>query len=149
MIRNDFVYNLDLEDPIFDPLREDYEEFENWFKKISREGRKCWVHYKEDGGIGALLIYKFEDEPIDSAPLFPKKTRLKISTFVVTDVGHKIGDLLIQLAIDISVKHNLSEIYLTHFTRPADRLVELISEYDFYKAAMNKRGEDIFLKTIR
>lgn len=147
-LKRDFVYNLDLEDPIFDLLREDYEEFEVWFKKISREGRKCWVHYREDGGIGALLIYKFEDEPVDSAPPLPKKKRLKISTFVVTDVGHKIGELFIKLAIDISIKNDISEIYLTHFTRPEDRLVELISEYGFYKAAVNQRGEEIFIKRI-
>jgi rRNA-processing protein FCF1/predicted RNA-binding protein with PUA-like domain len=149
-LKKEFVYNLDLEDPIFDSLKEDYEKFKfgKWFKKISREGRKCWVHYKEDGGIGALLIYKFEDEPIDSAPPLPRRKRLKISTFVVTDVGHKIGELFIKLALDISVKNNLSEIHLTHFTRPEDRLVELISEYGFYKAAVNQRGEEVFIKKV-
>lgn len=147
-LKEDFVYNLILEDPIFDSLKEDYEEFGYWFKNISREGRKCWVHYKEDGSIGALLIYKFEYEPINSTPPLPKKKRLKISTFVVTDVGHKIGELFIKVAIDISIKNDLSEIYLTHFTRPEDRLVELISEYGFYKAAVNQRGEEIFIKKI-
>lgn len=148
-LKEDFIYNLNLEDLIFDSLKGDYEEFEDWFKNISREGRKCWVHYEEDGSIGAILIYKFEDEPIDSTPQLPKKKRLKISTFVVTDVGHKIGELFIKLSIDISIKNDISEIYLTHFTRPEDRLVELISEYGFYKAAVNKRGEDIFLKKMR
>ena len=147
-LKEDFVYNLNLSDPIFDALKRDYEEFEGWFKNISRKGRKCWVHYRKDGSIGALLIYKFEDEAIEATPPLPKKNRLKISTFIVTHVGHKIGELFIKLSIDISIKNELSEIYLSHFTEPDDRLVELISEYGFFKVSKNKRGEDIFIKKL-
>jgi len=76
------------------------------------------VHYREDGSIGALLIYKTENEPIDSKPPLPKKKSLKLSTFIVTYVSHKIGELFIKLSIDFVVKNNISEIYLTHFTEP-------------------------------
>lgn len=147
-LKEDFVYNLDLNDPIFDKLKKDYPEFEKWFLKISKEGRKCWVHHKVDGKIGALLIFKIEDEPIEGTPSLPKKKRLKISTFIVTNVGQKIGELFIKLSIDFCVKNNLSEMYLTHFTEPDDRLVQLISEYGFRKVSVNNRGEDIFLKRM-
>ncbi len=147
-LRDEYVYNLNLKDPIFDSLKKDYEEFEGWFRRISREGRKCWVHFREDGSIGALLIRKIEDEPVDSNPPLAKKKRLKISTFKVTDVGHKVGELFIKLSTDISIENGISEIYLTYFTKPEDRLVELISEYGFYKAAVNQRGEDVFIKKL-
>jgi len=147
-LREEYVYNLNLRDPIFDSLRNEYEEFDAWFRKIKREGRKCLVHYREDGSIGALLIYKIEDEPIDSNPPLAKKKRLKISTFKVTHVGYKLGELLIKLSTDISLKYDISEIYLTHFGKPEDRLVELISEYGFYKVAVNQRGEEIFIKKL-
>jgi len=144
-----FVYNLDLNDPIFDKLKKDYPEFvEKWFPKISREGRKCWVYHKSDGKIGALLIFKIEDESIEGIPSLPKKKRLKISTFIVTNVGQKIGELFIKLSVDFCVKNNLSEMYLTHFTEPDDRLVRLISEYGFRKVSVNLRKEDIYLKRI-
>ncbi len=65
-LRKECVYNLSLNDPIFDSLKESYEGFEEWFRKVSREGRRCLVHSREGGRIGVLLIYKFEDEPIDS-----------------------------------------------------------------------------------
>ncbi|VVB97263.1 Uncharacterised protein [uncultured archaeon] len=142
------VFKLDTNDPFFESLKEDYGEFETWFKKISREGRKCWVYSKEDGSIGALLIYKFENEPIDSNPPFPAKRRLKISTLKVTHTGYKIGELFIKLALEYSIKNKLTEIYLTHFTKPDDSLVGLITEYGFYRAAKNRRGEDIFIKEL-
>lgn len=147
-LKEELVYNLKTDDPFFDSLKEDYGEFEAWFKKISKEGRKCWVYFKEDGSIGAILIYKFENEPIDSNPPFPAKRRLKISTLKVTHTGYKIGELFIKLALEYSIKNDLAEIYLTHFTKPDDYLAGLITEYGFYRAAKNRRGEDIFIKEL-
>jgi len=77
-----------------------------------------------------------------------KRKRLKLSTFKIRYEGHKIGELFIKLSVDISIQNGISEIYLTHFTESEDRLVELISEYGFYKTASNSRGEDIFLKKL-
>ncbi|MCM2465425.1 PIN domain-containing protein [Methanoculleus oceani] len=147
-VEEDFIYNLKLSDPIFTTLKEDYKEFEEWFRKSSRQGRKCWVHYNSDGSIGALLIYKIEEEPLDTIPPFPKKKREKISTFIVRNIGQKIGELFIKLAVDIAIKNGTEEIYLTHFTKPDDRLVELISEYGFKLEARNLRGEEVFIKRI-
>lgn len=143
-----FIYNLDIRDPIFDSLKEDYPEFNDWFKIISRQARKCWVHYNTDGSIGALLIYKIEDESLDTIPPYPKKKRVKISTFIVRNIGQKIGELFIKLAIDIAIKHQTEELYLTHFTKKEDRLVELITEYGFLVSGKNQRGEEIFTKKI-
>lgn len=39
-LKREYVRDLDYEDPIFDSLKEEYlPEFEDWFKKISDEGR--------------------------------------------------------------------------------------------------------------
>jgi len=149
-LKNESVKNLDYSDPILDSLKEEYNpEFERWFKKISNQGRKSWVYYRTDGSIGALLIYKFEDESIDdSKPSLPKKKRLKIATLKVTHIGYKIGELFIKMAVDISVRKGINEIYLTHFTKTPDRLVELISEYGFNKVALKDDGQDIFVKRL-
>ncbi len=147
-LKEEFVYNLDKNEPIFDELKKDYPEFDEWLQKISREGRKCWTHYGRDNKIGALLIFKIEDEPINGIPPLPKEKRLKISTFIVRNVGQKIGELFIKLSIDLCVKNGLKEAYLTHFTKPDDRLVLLISEYGFRKVASNNRGEGIYLKKL-
>lgn len=150
-LKEDAVHNLDLNDAIFDSLKKEYgeSEFSNWFKKSSREGRKCWVYYRMDGSIGALLIRKIEHEAIQSIPPLPAKKRLKVATLKVTHIGYKIGELFIKLAIDYSIRNNIYEIYLTHFTNPEnDNLVDLITEYGFYKAAVKDNGEDIFVKEL-
>ena len=152
-LKNEVAYNLNYEDPIFDSLKEEYHpEFGDWFKKISREGRKCWVYYRNDGSIGAILIYKFEDETIDDArPSLPKAKRLKIALMKVTHIGYKLGELFIKMAVDLAVKNDIYEIYLTHFTAPDDQLVELITDYGFDKVAVKPKGEkleDIYVKKL-
>ncbi|MBN1235616.1 MAG: EVE domain-containing protein [Methanotrichaceae archaeon] len=149
-LKREFVRDLNYDDPIFDSLKEEYmPEFEGWFKKISYEGRRSWVYYRKNGRIGAILIYKLEAEPIeDSKPPLPEKKRLKVSMLKVTFIEHKIGELFIKMAVDVSVKNNISEIYLTHFTKSNDPLVKLISEYGFNKAAVKNNGEDIFIKKL-
>lgn len=142
------IHNLNLSDPFFDSLKEEYPEFDDWFKKSKREGRNCLVNYKDDGSIGALLVYKFEDEPIDAIPKIPRKKRIKLSTFKVAQFGYKIGELFIKLSIDIAIKNGFSEVYLTHFIQPDDRLVELITEYGFHHVGTNSRGEAIYMKQL-
>ena len=142
------VYNLDLNDSIFDSLKEEYDGFNRWWKKICREGRKAWVHYVNDK-IGAILILKEENEPIDSTPPLPKKRRLKISTLIVDpiDRGHKIGELFIKISVQTAIQKGIDEIYLTHFTKQNDFLAVLIEEYGFHMVA-KKNGEDIFVKRL-
>jgi hypothetical protein len=142
------VYRLNLEDHIFDGLKAEYPEFVDWFRKISKQGRKCWVYLKPDKQIGALLIYKVENEPVDAEPPLPAKNRMKIATFIVTSTGNKIGELFVKLAVHYSIKNSLDELYLTHFVKPNDQLIPLISEYGFESMGKNKRGEGIFLKSL-
>ncbi|MGI6017063.1 MAG: EVE domain protein [Euryarchaeota archaeon ADurb.Bin190] len=149
-LKREFVRNLNYDDRIFDTLKEEYKPgFEVWFKRISKEGRKSWVYYRKDGTIGAILIYKLETESIDdSKPPLPERKRLKVAMLKVTYIEHKIGELFIKMAVDVSVKNKIDEIYLTHFTKANDPLVKLISEYGFNKIAIKNNGEDIFAKRL-
>jgi predicted nucleic acid-binding protein len=147
-LKEEFLYNLDVYDSFFDSLKEEYPEFDEWFREKSRQGRKCWVYLKDDNTIGALLIYKIENEPIDSDPPLPRKKRLKLCTFKATVLGRKIGELFIKLSVEYSIKNSLEEIYLTHFTKEEDYLVDLITEYGFYNTARNRRGEDVYIKEL-
>ncbi|WP_407282848.1 PIN domain-containing protein [Methanolobus sp. WCC1] len=149
-LKNEQVFNLDITDPFFDSLKKEYSGFEDWFIKISRSGRKCYVHYEEKDKIGALLIYKIEDETLDSTPVMPKKKRLKLSTFKVSHVGNKIGELFIKLAVNYARSNNLNELYLTHhIDGNIDYLVELIKNFGFEKkATLNSTGEAIFIKKL-
>ncbi len=147
-IKEKKVYNLDINDEIFDTLKEEYEEFEEWFEKISREGRDCLVYYEPDGSMGAILIYKIENEPIDVGKVLPAKKRLKIATLKVSSIGNKIGELFMRISVDYSIIHDLQEIYLTHFSQSSDYLVDLIEEYGFLNVGKNSRGEEVFIKEL-
>lgn len=143
------VHNLNLDDPIFDSLKRDYEGFGRWWEKISKEGRKAWIHFV-NGRIGAILILKDENEPIDSIPPLPKKKRLKICTLKVDpiDRGSKIGELFIKISIQTAIQKGIDEVYLTHFTESNDFLVSLIEEYGFRHIAEKENGEDVFVKQL-
>src|SRR3989442_7023364 len=94
------------------------------------------------------MNFKVEHEPLPFNPPFPERKRLKLSTFKVTHTGHKIGELFVTLAVHHAMAESCEETYLTHFTRPRDDLVELISEYGFEHAANTSLGEDVLLKEI-
>lgn len=130
------VSNLDVKDPIFDTLRSDYKGFDEWLAKKASSGRECWTYQNTDGSLGAVLIYKFEEEIIPSTPPLPKEKRLKISTMKVSHVGYKIGELLLKLSFDLAIRNNIPEIYLTYFTQNGDILLDLIKEYGFKKASV-------------
>lgn len=141
------AHNLDINDPIFSSLKEEYPNFIEWWEKISREGRKAWVYYFKDKILGAILIYKIENEPIASSPPLPRKRRLKICTFNVTYRGYKIGELFVKISIEFAIGNNIDELYLMHFTKPDDYLVELIDDFGFHKTA-EQNGQDVFIKRL-
>jgi hypothetical protein len=156
-IKSDFMYNIDHLDPFFDSLREDYSanQFNDWFIKKSREGRKCWLHMANHK-LKAIMILKDEDEEIaliNQAPL-PRKPRLKIATFKVACKGYRVGELLLKLAIGYSIDHKQDEIYLTHFVRENDDLLKLITRHGFEyigeRNLINGKGdyEKVFLKRL-
>ncbi len=147
-LTEDAVHNLRIDDEFFDSLREEYLGFDKWFTRVSREGRRCWVYRGPTGAIGALLIHKIEDEPIDCAPPLGAHPRLKICTMKVSDYGQKIGELFIRLSVQYCLQSGLDEVYLTHFTRGADHLVALITEFGFERVAVKSTGEDVFLKRV-
>ncbi len=143
------LYTLDIEDPIFNSLKQEYPDFEKWWRKKCREGRKAWVYFQENRTIGAILILKLEEESIPSTPSLPEKKRVKICTLKVKETGHKIGELFIKISVRLAIKNQRDELYLTHFTKlEGDRLVDLIKEFGFNQAAKTSDGEAVYVKNI-
>lgn len=148
-LQHDYVYHLDINDPFFDSLKGKYTGFENWFKDISREHRKCFVHFRKDNLIDALLIYKEENETIDVIDkTLPKKNRLKLCTLKVSNLGNKIGELFIKLSIDYALQKDIEEIYLTLFSIDNEYLIELVSEYGFERIGITPNDEEVYIKRL-
>jgi len=147
-LKEEYIYNLNADDPFFNSLKDEYPGFSIWWKKISAEGRKAWIYYTPTKAIGAILIYKIEsDESIPSTPPLHKARRLKICTLKVISIGNKIGELFIKMSVEYAIKAHAYEIYLTHFEHPNDPLVALIEDYGFENIA-TLHGERVFLKKL-
>jgi len=143
------VGELDVDDPIFDSLKQEYDDFEGWFSEIP--DRDAYVNWNRDGTLGAVLILKInESEAIGEEPSLPRRERLKVCTLKVAPRkrGSKIGELLISISVREAIQHGLEEIYLTHRIRENDYLVQLISKYGFAKASKESDGEGIFVKRL-
>jgi len=144
-IKIDYLYNIELNDSFFNSLRLDYKDFDEWYITKSRNGKKAYVSYDENGKIGSFLMLKIEDENENYSKFkipFEKNKRLKISTFKVANTGNKIGEAYIKIILEEAKLNNLNEIYVTVFKKQKE-LIHLFEEYGFnYKTTkMTERGD--------
>lgn len=140
---------LDLDDPIFNSLKEMYDGFVEWAR--SKQDRPAWVNYCESDQLGAILVLKPDEvENIGDSPPLGRERRLKISTLKVAQErwGSKVGELLLSIAIREAISREVDKVYLTHFVEDKDYLVELIESFGFRHASDRQDGEGIFLKQL-
>ncbi len=156
LLKEYFVRDLDIEDPFFDSLKEDYgdSDFRKWFKQKSIEDRRCWV-YKENDTIKALLMLKEEvNEPIPTSPPIPAAKRLKIATLKVDIPGYKLGELFLKMAFQYCISNHIFETYLTHYRKQDDRMIPLIENFGFEFSGFiperkgKKEKEEVYLKNL-
>lgn len=124
----DLFSNINIEDPFFDSLKNDYVEFETWFNK--KRDEKAYV-YEDECGIQAFLYLKIEDaEVTDISPILPAKTRVKIGTLKINPRGTRFGERFIKKAIDYAIVNNSDELYVTVFEKHKS-LVSIFQVYGF------------------
>jgi len=147
-IRDVPTHSLNINDPFFDTLREDY-DFDKWFiETCCREGRRAWTYFDGSDHPRALCIYKEEQSPIvsDDNIALPGKV-LKLCTFKVGEEvrGRKIGELFLKAAFQYATNNHLEYIYLTMKHRRQPYLQDMIEEYGFsYLGSHN--GDQVFVK---
>jgi GNAT superfamily N-acetyltransferase len=136
------AHQLDLRDPIFDGLRTDYPEFDEWMRRIRREGRQCWVILGEGPGYAALAIVKREE----SGPGIRGKV-LKICTFKVAEEhrGRLYGELLLKTLFDYSYQNRYSGLYLTAWPKHVE-LLQLLDAFGFEQCEQQSNGELVLRK---
>ncbi len=158
-IKQEYLYNLDLEDEFFSSLRMDYKGFDVWFKKKQLNNAQAYITQNQQNKVTSFLMLKEEgkDEDYSSfdTPFKPAK-RLKVATFKVADTGKKIGECFIKIMIKEAIKKNIDEIYVTTFERQAS-LIYLLKQYGFKFATYKNtpksdntiEKEAIFVKNIK
>jgi hypothetical protein len=137
------AYQIPLEDPIFDSLREGYEEFDDWWRTKCVAGhRKCWVVF--DDGIAGIVVRKDERGGITDAKI-PAEKILKICTFKVRPEkrGIKLGELLLKQVFWFAQGNAYDLVYVTTF--PEQRaLIDRLEYYGFKNTHTNARGEAVY-----
>lgn len=140
---------VDIKDSFFDSFREDYNEFNSWFK--SKFDKVCYVCYN-DNNLTAFLYIKVEDETenyYEIKPLFSKKKRLKIGTLKVISNGYKIGERFLKIVFDNAIQYKVEEIYVTVFDKRPEQgqLIDMLKDWGFVEHGIKttKNGDEIVL----
>ena len=142
---------INLKDPFFDSLKQDYAEFENWFNRKAEQGSSAYVSLDDEGKIQGFLYLKEENAALtDVTPNLDNKRRLKIGTFKINPHGTKMGERFIKKILDHAIIGNIKEVYVTIFSKHG-ALVALLNRYGFKKVAekvTDNGNEDVLLKNL-
>jgi len=143
---------INLNDPFFDTLKEDYQEFEAWFLKKSQSDSTAYVSYDEEDHLQAFLYLKIEDNEInDVSPKLPKMKWLKVGTFKVTPHGTRLGERFVKKILDYAIVEDVDAVYVTIFPKH-EALIKLLTKYGFRRQAEKPSPngtEDVLVKTMR
>lgn len=138
---------IDLNDPFFNSLKNDYKEFSLWFDKKSKQNEGAFVFKNSNGYLEGFLYLKKENEELnDIEPIQPKKQRLKIGTLKINPHGTRLGERFIKKAFDIALVRNIDEIYVTLFDKH-EALLTLFKKYGFETRAtkQTQNGNELVL----
>lgn len=146
--------DLNLDDPFFDSLKEDYPGsahstgFVEWFGRKSEQGSTALV-FDDDQGLGAFVYLKEEEEPIHLVgATLPAKNRVKIGTLLLAERyrGQRLGEGAVGLALWKWQHTRAEEIYVTVFEKH-DTLVGLFKRFGFLLVGTNLNRESVYARS--
>jgi predicted nucleic acid-binding protein len=145
---------LDLNDPFFDTLKEDYPGFDKWFHKKAND--KVYVTANnENGKLLSFLFLKTEDKDEaypDITPSFKPKKRLKVGTFKVVSNGVRLGERFMKIIFDNAIAQKVNEIYVTIFDKRDEqkRLITLLEDWGFVNYGKKETtGELVYVRDFK
>ena len=139
---------VNLEDPFFDSLKADYEEFPDWFKRKSDAGEYALVFHDEQG-VGAFVYLKRENEVIELLDkTLPAISRVKIGTLRLAErfSGLRLGEGALGVSLWKWRDDKVDDIYVTVFEQHME-LISLFEQFGFKCIGINRRGERVYLKS--
>lgn len=142
-----YFKDINLSDPFFDSLKEDYDGFIEWFKRKSEKDEVAFVQYNTKKELQAFLFLKIEEGVLDDVfPNRPDAKRLKVGTFKIDAHNTKLGERFIKKIMDIAIVKNVQEIYVTIFSKHVG-LVRLLEKYGFANLG-KKVEEEVLIKDL-
>lgn len=143
--------DVDLDDPFFDSLKAQYQEFADWFRRKADEPTYA-IFDDAEGCVRGFLYLKVEDGPIDDiAPPLPAKRRLKVGTLKVQARGTKLGERLLKRIFDHAILEGVDEVYVTIFDTH-ETLIQLFERYGFVKSGLKHTpngDENVLIRELK
>lgn len=140
---------VNLEDPFFTSLKEDYDGFEEWFQRKSDS--EAYIQRKDDGELEAFLYLKIEEGAVEDVnPSLPEGKHLKVGTFKIDAHNTKLGEYFIQLIMRVAVYKQVEDIYVTIFEKHGG-LVNLLKRYGFERRGTKgnpENQESVYVKLM-
>lgn len=149
-IKHQTFAEVDLKDEFFITLKNDYPDFEKWFK--SHYNRDAYVLYDDKGKIQGFLHLKNEYGNVDDVrPEIKAPKILKVATFKVEAHGTKMGEQFVKIIMDYAVSEMSDICYITIFPKHKT-LIKLIQNFGFEEYgekgdALNP--EKVFVKDMK
>ena len=139
------LHSLRSDAPIFESLRSDYPDFDQWLEKVSREGREAWVIESPGGECAGICIWKSDDDEFR----FGGKV-MKLSTFKVADEhrGRRYGELLLKTVFTELHANRYHHVWLTVFERHT-ALITMLEDFGFQRHGVETPlGELVMVKHL-
>lgn len=149
--------DIDLTEPFFNSLRNDYIGFDSWFTRKANEKKGndylgAFV-FEAKGKLEGFLFLKSEiDKEIsDITPKQPSRRWLKIGTFKINPHGTRLGERFLKKTFDNAFKHNFDAIYVTVFPKHK-ALIQLLEKYGFVDSGTKESPsgiENVYIKDLK
>lgn len=139
------AYELRVDDPIFESLRQDYDGFDDWLSRARREQRQTWVIPARDEDVYAALC--IVNQETDAR--FTGTRTLKLCTFKVSEEhsGLAYGELLLRTVFDYADLNDYSLLYMTVFPKH-EGLIHFLGQFGFAQIGANDMGEYEYIKPL-
>lgn len=139
------LHSINLSDPFFDSLREDYPGFDDWFRSKAADGREAFVIFDPDGACAGLCALKPADDELGLGGEVTKISTLKVAE---KHKGNRYGELLLKAMFRHVHRNRDDALWVTVFPRHGD-LLDLLHAFGFRDHGEHPTGEVRLVKRLR
>ena len=136
------LHQIDVNDQLFNSLRDDYPKFNDWFAKGQREQRSAYIIKDENNELGGICIKKEEE----FLPNNIKGKVLKLCTFKISEEhsGNRYGELLLKSVFNFVKENDFEYAYFTVYPKQ-EFLINFAQDFGFDKIENNEEQEELIL----
>lgn len=135
---------------VFNIIKKDYPEFENWLKKIGDRTAYALMNSETNELVGMLIPKLETSDEIDCIPKIKSDKVMKLCSMVI-DPNYRranLGMFLMFFALDYASENKVEDIYFTRYPKENDSVTMFFEQFGFKKYGKNNNGENVYLRHI-